>query len=410
MGGLLDKANAAKEPETDIKSVEPEPVVQEKAAPASKAASPSKATPAMSSASGSPDNATKLNLAGWVIILVGAILSLQGGSWGFAVVAVVLILGIGAIVQADRMRGSVSKPKLYGSIVVALLIATTPYAAVMLVPTNASMAISEVELNEETDELSFKVRGTMSSVDVSIEADGVEMWTGSGDVSNDMKKFKVPLADFFAGNGENHAGTEVVEYIIKGAGSNGQEGEIKIPSRFTTREAQDAGVRIAELHDSNDAEEYVGITMEILVGLLSPNEDAVDGGGFSAVGLRPMNADYQVQVTVSGGETWTESLISVDGDMATWSPQGGGTGSGSTAGWFGLTGSGTDNSGVFYLDKSEFYEGAGCYTFTVDITNTLGDQSVFTSEYSWNIDLSSGERDSNNDPVRPKGDGVTTTC
>ena len=273
MGGLLDKANAAKEPETDMKTVEPEPVVQEKSAPVFKPA------PAKSSASGSPDNATKLNLAGWVIILVGAILSLQGGSWGFAVVAVVLILGIGAIVQADRMRGSVSKPKLYGSIVVALLIATTPYAAVMLVPTNASMAISEVELNEETDELSFKVRGTMSSVDVSIEADGVEMWTGSGDVSNDMKKFKVPLADFFAGNGENHAGTEVVEYIIKGVGSNGQEGEIKIPSRFTTREAQDAGVRIAELHDSNDAEEYVGITMEILVGLLSPNEDAVDGGG-----------------------------------------------------------------------------------------------------------------------------------
>lgn len=404
MGGLLDKANAAKEPETDTKTVEPEPVVAQKSAPAPKTAA------ATSTSSGSPDNATKLNLAGWVIILVGAILSLQGGSWGFAVVAVVLILGIGAIVQADRMRGSVSKPKLYGSIVVALLIATTPYAAVMLVPTNASMAISEVELNEETDELSFKVRGTMSSVDVSIEADGVEMWTGSGDVSNDMKKFKVPLADFFAGNGENHAGTEVVEYIIKGVGSNGQEGEIKIPSRFTTREAQDAGVRIAELHDSNDAEEYVGITMEILVGLLSPSEDAVDGGGFSAVGLRPMSADYQVQVTVSGGETWTESLISVDGDMATWSPLGGGTGSGSTAGWFGLTGSGTDNSGVFYLDKSEFYEGAGCYTFTVDITNTLGDQSVFTSEYSWNIDLSSGERDSNNDPVRPKGDGVTTTC
>ena len=98
----------------------------------------------------------------------------------------------------------------------------------MLVPTNASMAISEVELNEETNELSFKVRGTMSSVDVSIEADGVEMWTDSGDVSNDMKKFKVPLADFFAGNGEDYAGNEVVDYVIKGVGSNGQ----KEKSRF----------------------------------------------------------------------------------------------------------------------------------------------------------------------------------
>ncbi len=250
----------------------------------------------------------------------------------------------------------------------------------------------------------------MSSVDVSIEADGVEMWTDSGDVSNDMKKFKVPLADFFAGNGEDYAGNEAVEYVIKGVGSNGQEGEIKIPTRFTTREAQNAGVRIAELHDSNDADEYVGITMEILVGLLGPNEEAENGGGFSAVGLRPMSADYQVQVTVSGGDTWTESLITVDGDMATWAPQGGGTGSGSTAGWFGLTGSGTDNSGVYYLDKSEFYDGPRDYTFTVEITNTLGDQTVFSSEYCWNIDLSSAERDGNNNPTKAKGEGVGATC
>jgi hypothetical protein len=403
MGGLLDKANAAKDTETETKAAAPEPV-KAAAQPATQSAG-SKAT-----TSGAPDKATQVSLAGWVIILLGAILSLQGGAWGFAVVAVVLVLGIGAIVQAERMKGSINQVKLGASVVVALLIATTPYAAVMLVPTNATMAISEVELNEETNELSFKVRGTMSSVDVSIEADGVEMWTGSGDVSNDMKKFKVPLADFFAGNGEDYAGNEAVAYVIKGVGSNGQEGEIKIPSRFTTREAQDAGVRIAELHDSNDADEYLGITMEILVGLLGPTEDAEDGGGFSAVGLRPMSADYQVQVTVSGGDTWTESVISVDGDMATWTPQSGGTGSGSTAGWFGLTGSGTDPSGVFYLDKSDFYEGQGEYTFTVEITNTLGDQTVFSSEYCWDIDLTPAQRDGNNNPTQAKGEGVGATC
>ena len=402
MGGLLDKANAAKDSETETKATEPEPVV------AKAAAEPASSTTTTSSAAGGPDSATKMSLAGWVIILLGAILSLQGGAWGFIVVTVVLVLGIGAIVQAERLRGSINQVKLGASVVVALLIATTPYAAVMLVPTNASMAISEVELNEETNELSFKVRGTMSSVDVSIEADGVEMWTDSGDVSNDMKKFKVPLADFFAGNGEDYAGNEAVDYVIKGVGSNGQEGEIKIPTRFTTREAQDAGVRIAELHDSNDADEYVGITIEVLVGLLGPNEEAQDGGGFSAVGLRPMSADYQVQVTVSGGDTWTESLISVDGDMATWSPQSGGTGSASTAGWFGLTGSGTDNAGVYYLDKSEFYDGAKEYTFTVEITNTLGDQTVFSSEYCWMIDLSSGDQQA--EPTVAKGDGVGTTC
>jgi hypothetical protein len=403
MGGLLDKANAAKDTEP---TEEPAPVTVTKEAVNTLLDNP--ALVVSGGASGSPDNAAKFSLAGWVIILLGAILSLQGGSWGFVVVTVVLVFGIGAIVQAERMKGDINQIKLGASVVVALLIATTPYAAVMLVPTNASMAISEVELNEDTNELSFKVRGTMSSVDVSIEADGVEMWTASGDVSNDMKKFKVPLADFFAGNGEDYAGNEVVEYVIKGFGSNGQEGEIKIPTRFTTREAQNAGVRIAELHDSNDADEYVGITMELLVGLLGPNEGAENGGGFSAVGLRPMSADYEVQVTVSGGDTWTESLITVNGDMATWAPQSGGTGSGSTAGWFGLTGSGTDNAGVYYLDKSEFYTGPDEYTFRVEITNTLGDQTVFTSEFCWNIDLSSGDQQET--PTVPKGEGVGASC
>ena len=185
MSGLLDKANAAKEPETEAAAPETVAVKAAAAAPANDAGLLAKS----GSPGGSPDLATKISLAGWVTILLGAILSLQGGAWGLAVVVVVLVVGIGAIVQAERMTGRINQVKLGASIVVALLIATTPYAAVMLVPTNASMAISEVELNEDTNELSFKVRGTMSSVDVSIEADGVEMWTGSGDVSNDTVSY-----------------------------------------------------------------------------------------------------------------------------------------------------------------------------------------------------------------------------
>ena len=166
-------------------------------------------------------------------------------------------------------------------------------------------------------------------------------------------------------------------------------------------------MRIAELHDSNDADEYVGITIEVLVGLLGPNEEAEDGGGFSAVGLRPMSADYQVQVTVSGGDTWTESLISVDGDMATWSPQSGGTGSASTAGWFGLTGSGTDNAGVFYLDKSDFYEGKENTRLLLK-SRTSGDQTVSHRNTVGILTLSA--HGTNNRAHVAKGDGVGTTC
>ncbi|MEL0267457.1 MAG: hypothetical protein VW945_08160, partial [Candidatus Poseidoniales archaeon] len=149
MGGLLDKANAAKEPETEAAA--PAPV---KAKAANTNSSPQDGgLLTKSDAIGSPDVATKISLAGWVIILVGAILSLQGGAWGLAVVAIVLVVGIGAIVQAERMTGSINQVKLGASIVVALLIATTPYAAVMLVPSNASMAITDVALNEESNQI-----------------------------------------------------------------------------------------------------------------------------------------------------------------------------------------------------------------------------------------------------------------
>ena len=109
MGGLLDKANATKE--TD-EAASPEPVKAE-------IADDLTFSYVNDGSSGAPDKATQMSLAGWVIILLGAILSLQGGAWGFAAVAVVLVLGIGAIVQGERLRGSINQVKLGASIVVA---------------------------------------------------------------------------------------------------------------------------------------------------------------------------------------------------------------------------------------------------------------------------------------------------
>ena len=135
MGGLLDKANATKE--TD-EAASPEPVKAE-------IADDLTFSYVNDGSSGAPDKATQMSLAGWVIILLGAILSLQGGAWGFAAVAVVLVLGIGAIVQGERLRGSISKnSKLYLTVAVALMVATGPYILVMVFPSNANIAITDV--------------------------------------------------------------------------------------------------------------------------------------------------------------------------------------------------------------------------------------------------------------------------
>ena len=165
-------------------------------------------------------------------------------------------------------------------------------------------------------------------------------------------------------------------------------------------------MRITALRDSNDADQYLGITMELLVGLLNPSETNENGGGFTAVGLRPMDGDYTVDVSVTGGDAWSESTISVDGDVASWTSQTTGTGTGSTAGWFGLTGSATDTNGVFYLDKDDFYNGQGCYTFSISIQNDVGSLQQFTSTFSWELDLESGD-DENGDPP---GEGIGSTC
>ena len=401
MGGLLDKANATKE--TD-EAASPEPVKAE-------IADDLTFSYVNDGSSGAPDKATQMSLAGWVIILLGAILSLQGGAWGFAAVAVVLVLGIGAIVQGERLRGSINQVKLGASIVVALLIATTPYAAVMLVPTNASMAITDVSLDEVNNEITFKIRGTMSSVDVSIEADGVEVYSESADVSNDLKNFKVPLSDIFTSNARNYEGQALVDYVIKAEGSDGSTEEVTINHDLMVREAKNGGVRFAHVLETTNQgtsseTEVKGISIEIAVGLYSNSETNKDGGGHtisSDINYPFMSGDYTIDVKIKegGSSQWTHTTISVDGDTASWNDPSAGSSGGSMRGWLALSGNSQSSTGVEYLDKDSFYSNAGCYEFEVTITNDVYETSptqVFSN--SWTIDW-----DGNNDE-----DASYTTC
>ena len=166
-------------------------------------------------------------------------------------VAIVLVLGIGAIVQADRMRGSISKPKLYVTVAVALMVATGPYILVMVFPSNANIAVTDVEIDEANDELDFAVRGSFSSVDVEISSAGTVLWSGSEEMTSDIKRFNVPINDFFDGNTEDYDGTVVKTYTLKATSSNGNEVELEINSRHLTRQAKDAGVQFTTYVSTN---------------------------------------------------------------------------------------------------------------------------------------------------------------
>jgi len=333
---------------------------------------------------------------------------LQGGSLGLAVVSVVLVIGIGAIVYADRMKGSVSTPKLAASVVVAVLIATTPYAAVMLVPANASMAITDVALNEENNQITFKVRGTMSSVDVSVEANGVEMYAESAAVNNDLKNFKVDISEIFTGNAQDYNGNTLIDYVIKASGSDGSSDEVTINHDLLVREAKNGGVRFAHVLETTGGSgqggtssetEVQGISIEIAAGVYAETESPRDGGTRSIssdINDPFMSGDYTVDVRIKRGSStqWTHSTISVDGDVASWSSTSGGATGGSMRGWLALSGDSTSSTGVAYLNKDTFYTDSGCYTFEVTITNDVYETEatkVFTNSWEINWDGSNDE-------------------
>ncbi len=104
MSGLLDKAKSASSDEkTPAKQKSQSATLLSKANVAN-----SSTANAVTVQQDGPDIPMILNIAGWVIVVLGAIFSLQGGGFGLIVVLVVLALGLGSIVQSQRMTGGIS--------------------------------------------------------------------------------------------------------------------------------------------------------------------------------------------------------------------------------------------------------------------------------------------------------------
>ena len=407
MGGLLDKANAAKDTETEAKA--PEPVV------ATSSAEPAAKNPApAASPSGAPDKATQVSLAGWVIILLGAILSLQGGAWGFAVVAVVVVLGLGAIVQADRMKGSISKPKLYITVAVALMVATGPYILVMVFPSNANVAVTDIEIDEANDELDFAIRGSFSSVDVEILSGSDVLWSGSAEMSSDIKRFNVPIKDFFDGNTEEFGGKIVKTYTISATSSNGNTVQLDVNSNLLVRQAFNGGVQFTPyisntLEGGETVSNYEGLRVQAFVGLFADGEKELDDGAHSYASSNQVpfvgQQTYTLTVAKRGSsDGYTHPMVTLDGDTASWVSDYSGAKSATTEiGFVPLSGTAVDNDGFEYIERDQFYDDDGCYDFTLEVSNTnLGDEhsTTFTVTNSWTINWNSDDtQDRNSYPV-----------
>ena len=188
---------------------------------------------------------------------------------GLIVVIVVLIIGIGALVQSQRMSQKVSTPKMVMSIALALIIATGPYIALVLIPTNSNIVVTEITMDEEADTISFVVRGSFNSVSTEIVHNGEVLWSESGDTKSEKVTFIVPISDIFVTNAMDYGGPNdgiLEEYIINAESSEGQKSSATINPSYLTREVKDAAVKINQIDKPNQdgIVEVVGLQVEIV--------------------------------------------------------------------------------------------------------------------------------------------------
>jgi hypothetical protein len=423
VSGLLDKANATKA-DTIIEAevIEPATIEEKVKADAPKNFNSSASISDESSNEGNSfsfANISKNGKIGYGLALVGFILMWPSSGFNlFGLSVLQELLGFIPlwIIPLSLFGGSfyliwdaVDRQKTIVLSICTLLLIATPVLAGMALSGSAA-GISDLSIDEKNDKLTFLVRGSffVSSVTASISADGAEVWTESGEMSNNLHRFEVSLSDIFVANAQSYDSSTITNYELTVTTGDGESSTIPITPELMNREINDASVKFSTVTHTtegteNEPSEVVveGIRVDLALGLMNPSEGPLNGGGSSLSTYKTITTDYSVDVKIKygGSVVWTHSTIVVDGIDATWNSQVSGTVSGQTVYWLGLAGTTEDDAGAEYLERDKFYEDDGCYTFEVTITNDLYSTSPTTviDEYAWNLSWESDEVDSENE-------------
>jgi hypothetical protein len=421
VSGLLNKANAAK----DDTVVEAEVLEATTIADQVKADSPKVSNSSAGMLDESSSDGNRFSFAnistngkiGYALALVGFILMWPSSGFNLFGLSVLQdMLGFIPlwIIPLSLLGGSfyliwdaVDRQKTIVLSICALLLIATPVIAGMALGGSAA-GISDLSIDEKNDKLTFLVRGSffVSSVTASISADGAEVWTENGEMSNNLHRFEVSLSDIFVGNAQSYDSSTLTNYELTVTTGDGESSTIPITSDLMNREMNDASIRFSTVTDTDDNEagsEVVveGIRIDLALGLMNPSEGPLNGGESSLSTYKTITTDYSVDVKIrhGGSVVWSHSTIVVDGIDATWNSQVSGAVSGQTVYWLGLAGTTEDNAGAEYLERDQFYDDDGCYTFEVTITNDLYSTSPTTviDEYAWNLSWDTDEEDSGNE-------------
>ena len=421
MSGLLNKANAAKDDTVvEAEVLEATTIADQVKADSPKVSNSSAGMLDESSSDGNPFSFANISTngkIGYALALVGFILMWPSSGFNLFGLSVLQdMLGFIPlwIIPLSLFGGSfyliwnaIDRQKTIVLSICALLLIATPVIAGMALGGSAA-GISDLSIDEKNDKLTFLVRGSffVSSVTASISADGAEVWTENGEMSNNLHRFEVSLSDIFVGNAQSYDSSTLTNYELTVTTGDGESSTIPITSDLMNREMNDASIRFSTVTDTDDNEagsEVVveGIRIDLALGLMNPSEGPLNGGESSLSTYKTITTDYSVDVKIKhgGSVVWSHSTIVVDGIDATWNSQVSGAVSGQTVYWLGLAGTTEDNAGAEYLERDQFYDDDGCYTFEVTITNDLYSTSPTTviDEYAWNLSWDTDEEDSGNE-------------
>jgi hypothetical protein len=419
VSGLLNKANAAKD-DTVIEAevLEASTIADKVKADSPKVSNSSAGMLDESSSDGNPFSFANISTngkIGYALALVGFILMWFLGSYELQDYLGPIPFGILPLAMFGGsfylVWDSIGREKTVVLVVVYLMMTTVPYIAGMSFQ-NSAVGVSDLGIDENNDELSFIVRGTFDSATASITADGVEVWSESSDLSNEMRRFTVSLSEIFTANSENYKSDVLTDYELTVTSSTDDSTTVSITPSLMNREMNDASIRFSTVTDTTEGSEnepsrvvVEGIKVELALGLMNPSEGPLDGGGSSLSTYKTITTDYSVDVKIKydGSVVWSHSTIVVDGIDATWNSPINGAVSGQTVYWLGLPGTVEDDAGAEYLERDQFYDDDGCYTFEVTITNDLYSTSPTTviDEYAWNLSWESDEVDSVDEVCSP---------
>ena len=262
--------------------------------------------------------------------------------------------------------------KLGVSGIVILLLTGGTAAVAIFSASDTGVTIANVEYDGDNNELDLSFYGP-SGMDYTIEIlanDNVE-YSYDATISVDKGTHSVDFDDFWKGNAEYMNGKDRVVYEIK-VTSDGGDDSMTFDS-IANREIDTAFVRATEVFetDSDGHRTYNGITVEMIVGMgmnsgsSGASFDFADGF-YTGTPPKTITSDWTADVVVKGGNQYSYNTITADEGLV--------SGLGEFQfNWVSLNGQG-------YLDRSDFYDDDGCYTFEVTIVNEHG--QTFTSSVS----------------------------